>query len=449
MKKTEKELEKLLEQKNKLIKDRKNWDKECKTYPWSEDDIYESSKRIKTYRKTMAELVQNFKEEPSNQAIKDKIDHLDSLLKEEQKKYAVLMEKLKRYQGFSGIKVAEAEAKHKKLEKQLAGQKKTNRPWIFLGIGFAVLTMISLVISAMLIPQMFPGYGWVGALLSIVFLSAAYAGVFYSGYKPVSENEEWIVEFLGEYITTWESGPHFQFPFLMRVVGEYFLGDTLLPLRMTDNKSAKVDFTDTSAEVKVSLYYRIFDSYAAMYGIDDVEKAIAEKMEAGIRAYYGGQSLDYAIATRAEVDLRKIIIQNATEAEKFKKWGVEIVSLAVTDIIVPTNIEKIRDTRIEADKALEVAKVQKEQAVVEAEKALIKGQEEGNKLKKKAETIGKTVEELLDYELKLKRYEAISKSSMLIVNEGNTDVSTPAIAGAAMGKGNQASSQSAVPKTTK
>jgi len=432
--KTAKNLEESKKKVKELKEKREIWDKNCIGQPWNEDDLYESGRKIKVYRKTITELSQKLAEEPSNQTIKDKINQLNNLLQTEQTNYAVLSNKFKEYSEFNGIKIAEAEAKHEKLKKQLSGFDKIKKPWIFLAASVLPLSLLFSILLAVLMYIIFSAYEWIGIISFFVISVAIYTGILYNGYAAVTEKQEWIIQFQGQYLTTWEAGWHFQFPFFMEIVGKFFLGDTILALETTPGGIDKVEFSDTSANIRANIYYRIFNSYAAMYTVDDVEKAIAKKMEAGIRAYYGSMSLDNAIATREEVDLRKIIIINTTEANKFKEWGVEIVSLVVTDIIVPPEIEKVRNQKIEAEKELEVSQVKQRQAAIEAETAKIEGQKEGNKLLEKAKAIGKTVDELLEYELTLKRFEALGKSGMLIVSD-DINIAKSAISGAAIGKG--------------
>ena len=449
--KTAQDLAELEKATNELKSRRDAWDKKCVTQPWNEDNLYESGKKIKVYRKTITELSQKLAKEPDSQSTKDKINQLNGLLQEEQTNYAAISNQFKEYMEFSGIKIAEAEAKCEKLKKQLSGLDKMKKPWIFLAVSVLPLSLFCSILLAVLMYVIFSAYEWVGVISFFIISVAVYAGILYNGYEPVSEKEEWIIQFQGEYITTWEAGWHFRFPFFMEIIGKFFLGDTLLPLQTTQGGIDKVEFSDTSADIKANIYYRMFNSFASMYAVDDVEKAIAKKMEAGIRAYYGNMSLDNAIATREEVDLRKIITINTTEANKFKEWGVEIVSLVVTDIIVPPDIEEVRNKKIKAEKELEVSQVKQRQAIIEAETAKIEGQKEGNKLREKAKAIGKTVDELLSYELTLKKFEALGKSGMLIVSD-DSKISESAVAGAAMGKGmnaNQAPSATTVNAGTK
>ena len=195
-----------------------------------------------------------------------------------------------------------------------------------------------------------------------------------------------------------------------------------------------MDFADGSGEVVIQLFFRIFDTYKATYAIDSVVSSIKEKMEAGIRAYYGPIPIDMAIQTRAEVHLRKIISQGATEADKFKEWGVIIESLAVTDIKLPKELEEKRGEVLLADKDYEISKIDRDKEKVLAETRKIKGRGRGEQVKSIAESAGISPSEALNYDLSEQRYSAWGKAGILIAgdSEGQPNSAlTGAVAGAA------------------
>jgi regulator of protease activity HflC (stomatin/prohibitin superfamily) len=216
--------------------------------------------------------------------------------------------------------------------------------------------------------------------------------------------------------------------------------------------SAKVDFTNASAEVIAELFFRIFDSYKAMYEIDDVIGSIVEKMEAGIRAFYGNKSIDKAIEQRADVELRSIIVQDATEAAIFKSWGVVIRSLAVTDIKLPEEVESERIRILQAEKSREIAAIVQDTAVIEARTSEIIGEGTGRGLKAIKTMAGRsslTIKDVMDFDLKTKLYHAYEKAEVLIANAapGDNSALTGATAGAAAKVGADAASSKKTPES--
>lgn len=426
---------------------KKLWDKECANNPWNEDDLYNVKSIIKENRKELNKLKNELKVIQKNEeaeVIKNRIENLKKIIDDDEKKFAKLNLRYKEYLESSGIKTAEAKTEKEKAEKQLEGYNIMSKYWRYLFLAVFGLSIIITIIIGVISSFIFGAKVWI-----IYSLLAFFIGLFMvmvitiisRGYTQVSEKEEWNIQFQGKILTIWESGWHIKFPFFMEISGKVFMGDNMLKLHMAENKdqagkpSAKVDFVDSSAEIIVNIFYRVFDSYKAIYNIDNIERAVEEKMESGIRAYYGNQTIDEAIANRMEVDLRKIIIQNATEAEIFKSWGVKIISLAVTDIILPTEVEEARTKKLKADKEREVAEIKREQTRIEVETAELEGQSAGNRLKGMAKATGKTIEEIIALHLQEKRFEAWSKSGMLIVNNDSSETANSAIKGAAMAAG--------------
>ncbi|MFA5360263.1 MAG: SPFH domain-containing protein [Patescibacteria group bacterium] len=434
----------------KEIKEKKDrWNAKCLTTPWNEDDVYNIKSVIRDDRKQLF-LLRNelriVKGADKIKEIEDKIKIMECQTENDEKKLAGLNLRYKEYLESSGIKTAEVEAEKEKAEKQLEGKKKMQKYWSYL--IYAVLSISAVITTAVSLIFLFI-FGikiWLASCIlilpvALILAATIIAKILLKGYTEVPEKEEWIIQFQGKYLTNWEAGWYIKFPFFMEIRGKVFMGDNMLKLHMAEKKdqagkpSAKVDFIDSSAEVIVNIFYRVFNSRKAIYDIDDAEKAIAEKMEAGIRAYYGNQTIDEAIASRAEVELRKIIIQSATEAEVFKSWGIKIISLAVTDIILPKDVEELRTNKLKAEKEREVAEIKKEQTRIEVETAELQGQGAGNRLKGMATATGKTVEEIISLHLQEKKFEAWSKSGMLIVNNDSSETANNAIKGAAMGSG--------------
>lgn len=443
----EKKLEKTIFNLEEIKKKKKAWNEKCITNPWHEDELYNIKNIIKQNRKELNKIENELKVDQTaaeSKAIKDKIQKLKETIGEDETKMSELNSRYKEYLESSGIKMAEAEGEKEKAEKQLEGYKIMNKYWKYLFFAIFGLSVVATIAISIIVSLIFGIKMWVIYFLfifSVGLFAAICTAIISGGYIQVPEKEEWTIQFQGKLLTIWEPGWHIKFPFFMEISGKIFMADNMLKLHMADNKDqngkpgAKVDFIDSSAEIIVNIFYCIFNSYKAIYNIDNIEKAIEEKMESGIRAYYGNQTIDEAIAGRAEVELRKIIIQNATEAEVFKGWGVKITSLAVTDITLSKEVEELRTNKLKADKEREIAEIKKEQTRIEVETAELQGQGAGNRLKGMAAATGKTIEEIISLHLQEKKFEAWSKSGMLVVNNDSSETANNAVKGAVIATG--------------
>jgi hypothetical protein len=333
----------------------------------------------------------------------------------------------------SSIKIAEYEAVVKDYEDQKKAVCYLSVAWSGLFTALVLFFAVPFVLATWFLR------GWIMFSLDLVIFLAFITTIIFilvKAYETVPEKREWIIEFFGEYLLTWTPGWHFAFPFFMERKAQVYKGAWKISLYMDNEtrdgkKSARVDFTNTAAEVNVELFFRIFSSYKSVYEIHDVVDAISEKMEAGIRAYFGNKRVDEAIQERADIELRQIIIQNATEADVFQDWGVVITSLAVTDIILTDVDEKVRAAKLKAEKDLEIAEVEEKTAEVKRRIAVINGRAEGEHLIQLSTAADISPESAKDYKLQLEKYDAYKKSGVLIAGDSDGSAKTGATIGAA------------------
>jgi hypothetical protein len=247
-----------------------------------------------------------------------------------------------------------------------------------------------------------------------------------ASYRGVPHNHDWTVEFLGEWFTTWHSGPHFLFPFIEKVSGKVYMGSHFIDLYTWSGeeigKRIKVDFKDASAPVSLKLFLKIFSAHRAIYEVDDFYGSIAKKMDAGFRAFLGEQTLDWAIEKRADINLRKIIDQDVTGSKLFKQWGAFIEGIALTDINLTTEVEEQRNKKLEATKAKEVSEIEVKTAEHQASAMKIKkvaeGVGAGQEIVETAQRSGLSNHEAAQYLMKQAYIKALSGKGILIAGSG-------------------------------
>jgi len=246
------------------------------------------------------------------------------------------------------------------------------------------------------------------------------------GLTVVHQMEEFTIELFGKWFTTWETGWHILFPFIMTISGKVYVIMTQMTALYMDGQEregileAQVNFTDATSSVIAQVFYQIFSSDRAVYAVEDVLRATREKIDAGLRAYFGTKTLDKAIQKKSEITLDDIIPLSPTQAEVFKAWGVELMGIAVTDIGIPTLIKEQRDRVLTAEKDLEVATVKVKTAEKEGEAIKVKqekvGSAAGKEIKKLQDDSGlKNPELAAEYLLNTKYFAAIEKNKGVII----------------------------------
>lgn len=407
---------------------------------FNEDTMMDLQTIIKDKRKRMIELQEKTAEAKNNEKddILAQIENLKAEIIEHEKERKELRDIFEK-DYVKSIDLAELKAVLKKRIRQKIGMEKIMNFWSAgLGIIFLLLHIL-LIVYNMLAENNLASY-WGSVTFFVVTLLTLIAS-----FRTVEENWEWNISLLGKYVTTWEAGFNFKIPVFMNIDRRVFMGILKETLYMDERSrsdenekiSAKVDFANGSAEVIAELFFRIFDSFKATYFNKEIVESIKEKMEAGIRAYYGPIPIDTAIETRADIFLRRIINQGATEADKFREWGSIIDSLAITDIKLSGKLEEKRNSILFAEKDLQASKIDQKRAEVESKTAEIRGGGRGKEIKSLANEAGIDATEATSFDLSTKRYDAWGKAKILIA--GDTEGNQPAYAGAVAGVAAQTS----------
>jgi hypothetical protein len=175
-------------------------------------------------------------------------------LRKTEKGQAELNKKLTEYLKVSGIRIATAKAEEEKAEANLNAYSINRNAWALLALGLVFFSVIlCLVLNFILIKievQALTDKTFHLSLLlsTLIFLMISIV-IGKKSYTIVKEKEEWIIEWFGQYLYTWEKNLHFMFPFFMRVAKKFYVGDIQTTLSLNESSeggkpSAKVDFID-------------------------------------------------------------------------------------------------------------------------------------------------------------------------------------------------------------
>ncbi|HIU41478.1 MAG TPA: SPFH/Band 7/PHB domain protein [Candidatus Egerieicola faecale] len=181
--------------------------------------------------------------------------------------------------------------------------------------------------------------------------------------RIVSHKTCQIIEFLGKYQTTWESGLHFKIPLLQKVVMKVSLkeqvGDYPPQAIITkDNVSLMIDTV---------VYYRVFDAKKFCYGVENPWFALENLTATTLRNFCGKKDLDEALISRNEINANmEAELDQATNA-----WGIDITRVEVKDITPPTDVLTAIEKQLKAERekraSILLAEGQKQSAITRAE----------------------------------------------------------------------------------
>ena len=223
--------------------------------------------------------------------------------------------------------------------------------------------------------------------MSIVLLILLVGVIIYvsKGILIVQQAEVMIIERLGKYEKTLESGLNFIFPILeaprgiaKKISQKSFDGSTYSFTKETpriDLRETVYDFPrqnvitkdNVTITINALLYFQIVDAKKAVYSIANLPDAIEKLTQTNLRNLVGQLDLDETLVSRDKINQElRAILDEATN-----KWGVKINRVELQDIIPPADIQSSMEKQMKAERdrraAILEAEGLKKSAILKAE----------------------------------------------------------------------------------
>ena len=219
----------------------------------------------------------------------------------------------------------------------------------------------------------------------LVFLVALVLIFALKGIIIVQQAEVVIVERLGKYKKTLESGLNFIVPIIeaprgvaWKIVQKGYDGQTYSFIKektRIDLRESVYDFPrqtvitkdNVSISINALLYFQIVDPKSAVYEIQNLPEAIEKLTQTTLRNLVGQLDLDETLVSRDKINVElRSILDEATN-----KWGVKVNRVELQDIIPPVDIQTAMEKQMKAERdrraAILEAEGLKKSAILKAE----------------------------------------------------------------------------------
>ena len=213
------------------------------------------------------------------------------------------------------------------------------------------------------------------AILLIAFLA--------SNIVIVPQAKAFIVERLGTYKCTWNTGLHLKVPLFERVARKVTLKEQVVdfppqPVITKDNVTMQIDTV---------VYFQITDPKLFTYGIESPMAAIENLTATTLRNIIGDLELDQTLTSRDIINTKmRSILDEATDA-----WGIKVNRVELKNIIPPAAIQESMEKQMKAERerreSILVAEGKKQSAILVAE-----GEKEATVLAAEANRLAKIKE---------------------------------------------------------
>ena len=220
-----------------------------------------------------------------------------------------------------------------------------------------------------------------------IFIIIAIIAVIYvlKGFKIVPQSETRVVERLGRYDRTLQSGINYLLPIIDRPRAVYQRDEIRYPdgsksvvMRSTSridlreqvydfDKQSVITKDNVTTTINALLYFQIVDPMKSVYEIDNLPNAIEKLTQTTLRNVIGELELDETLTSRDTINSKlRVVLDEATN-----KWGVKVNRVELQDITPPESVRRAMEQQMQAErerraKVLE-ARGQKEAMILQSE----------------------------------------------------------------------------------
>lgn len=179
-------------------------------------------------------------------------------------------------------------------------------------------------------------------LYVLLALLALLIVIIISNIKVVPQANSYVIERLGAYYGTWETGLHFKIPFVDRISRKVSLKEQVIdfppqPVITKDNVTMQIDTV---------VYFQITDPKLYAYGVERPLSAIENLSATTLRNIIGDLELDHTLTSRDVINTQiRIILDEATDA-----WGIKVNRVELKNILPPREIQDAMEKQMKAER---------------------------------------------------------------------------------------------------
>ena len=240
--------------------------------------------------------------------------------------------------------------------------------------------------------------------------------------KIVPQSKAYVIERLGSYYKTWETGLHMLIPIIDRVANQVSLKEQVAdfppqPVITKDNVTMQIDTV---------VFFQITDSKLYTYGVEYPIAAIENLTATTLRNIIGDLELDHTLTSRDTINAKiRSILDEATDP-----WGIKINRVELKNIKPPAEIQDAMEKQMKAER-------QRREAILRAEGEkssnilVAQGKKESQILEAQAEKEAAILRAEAEKEAKIKAAEAEAEAilkintaqaeSIRLINEAQPD----------------------------
>jgi regulator of protease activity HflC (stomatin/prohibitin superfamily) len=201
-------------------------------------------------------------------------------------------------------------------------------------------------------------------IITLLCIAAVVVFFIASGIKIIPQSQTAIIERLGRYDRTLQSGLNIIIPFIERPRAIYSRSTVTGPggrryaviraTTMIDLREQVYDFPkqnvitkdNVQTEINALLYFQIVDPFKATYEINNLPNAIEKLTQTTLRNIIGELELDETLTSRDTINKKlSAVLDDATD-----KWGVKVNRVELQDITPPDSVLTAMEKQMQAER---------------------------------------------------------------------------------------------------
>ena len=160
--------------------------------------------------------------------------------------------------------------------------------------------------------------------------------------RIVPQSFAYVIERLGVYSTTWQTGLHIKIPFIERVAKKISLKEQVVDFE----PQAVITKDNVTIQIDTVVFYQITDPKLYSYGVENPIVAIENLSATTLRNIIGELELDNTLTSRDTINAKiRVILDEATDA-----WGIKVNRVELKNIIPPREIQNAMEKQMKAER---------------------------------------------------------------------------------------------------
>lgn len=160
--------------------------------------------------------------------------------------------------------------------------------------------------------------------------------------KIVNQTDKYVIERLGKYLCTWDTGIHFLAPFVDRIQKKVSMKEQIYdfppqPVITKDNVTMQIDTV---------VFFNVTDPKLFTYGVENPIAGIEALSATTLRNIIGDLDLDQTLTSRDIINTKmRQILDDATDP-----WGIKVTRVEVKNILPPKDIQSAMEKQMRAER---------------------------------------------------------------------------------------------------